>query len=36
MGEDEDENNSALEAMKAASSKLKGKLLLVYSDISGE
>jgi hypothetical protein len=35
-GDDEDENAAALEAMKTASNKLKGKILLVYSDINGE
>jgi ribosomal protein L16/L10AE len=35
-GDDEDENAAALEALKTASNKLKGKILLVYSDINGE
>jgi hypothetical protein len=35
-GDDEDENAAALEAMITASNKLKGKILLVYSDIDGD
>ena len=36
FGDDEDENAAALEALKTASNKLKGKILLVYSAIDGD